>query len=87
MAKKNDTLDNVNKCYVLYRNVKNIRGCAMGDFLTAKELAEAAGVHIITVLRWLKDGKIEGKKFGKSWRIHKDELKKILPSGDEGKLE
>lgn len=59
----------------------------MGDFLTAKELAEAAEVHVITVLRWLKDGKIKGKKFGKSWRIHKDELKKILPDGNKEKLE
>lgn len=59
----------------------------MGDFLTTKELAEIAEVHIITVLRWLKEGKIEGKKFGKSWRIHKDELRKILPEGNKEKPE
>ena len=51
----------------------------MGEYLTVVELAEIAGVTKDTIWRWLKSGKIEGKKFGKSWRIAKEEVNKILP--------
>jgi len=51
----------------------------MPDFLTVNEFAEIANVHPLTVHRWLKAGKIEGKKFENRWRISKEELKKILP--------
>lgn len=51
----------------------------MDEYITVEELAKIANVHTETVRRWLKAGKIEGKKFGKSWRISKNELKKILP--------
>lgn len=54
----------------------------MEGYISAEELAEIAQVHIATVWRWLKSGKIEGKKFGKYWRIHKNELKKIFPKDD-----
>jgi len=51
----------------------------MDDFLTVSMIAELLGVTKITVQRWLREGKIDGKKFGKSWRVSKEELKKILP--------
>lgn len=51
----------------------------MSDFLTPDEFANAAGVRTTTVRTWLKDGRIEGKKFGLRWRISKEELKKVLP--------
>ncbi len=51
----------------------------MPDFLTVKEFAEAVGVTILTVKRWLYSGQIEGKKFGRLWRIDKSELDKVLP--------
>jgi len=55
------------------------RSEAMDDFLTVSMIAELLGVTKITVQRWLREGKIDGKKFGKSWRVSKEELKKILP--------
>ncbi len=55
----------------------------MGAFLTPEEFAEKVSVNYVTVLRWCRSGKIEAKKFGKSWRIHEDELKKILPEGQK----
>lgn len=51
----------------------------MDEYKTAEEVAQLAGVNVVTVWRWLRSGKIKGKKFGKSWRIHNDELKKIFP--------
>lgn len=55
----------------------------MEGFYTVQELADLLGVHNLTIRRWLKEGKIEGKKFGRSWRISKNELKKILPDDTE----
>lgn len=56
------------------------RGRMMDEkYKTAEEVAALAGVHVVTVWRWLRSGKINGKKFGRSWRIHIDELKKIFP--------
>lgn len=54
----------------------------MPDFLTVKEFAEAVGVSILTVKRWLYSGQIKGKKFGRFWRIDKSELAKVLPEKD-----
>lgn len=51
----------------------------MPDFYTVKEFAELIGAHTLTVQRWLKAGKIEGKKFEGRWRIPKSELDKVLP--------
>ena len=38
-------------------------------YLTIKEVAKELRVHPLTVNTWLKEGKLEGFKFGKSWRI------------------
>lgn len=53
----------------------------MENFLTVKEFAESVGVTQLTVNRWLHAGKIDGKKFGRFWRIHRSELEKVLPQG------
>ena len=49
--------------------------------LTIKEVANALNVHEITIFRHLKDGKIKGVKIGKSWRISKEELSRIMEKG------
>lgn len=51
----------------------------MENYYSAEEFAKAVDVSVDTVWRWLKSGKINGKKFGKFWRIEKDELLKVLP--------
>ena len=51
----------------------------MPEFYTVKEFAELIGTHTLTVQRWLKAGKIDGKKFEGRWRIPKSELEKVLP--------
>lgn len=51
----------------------------MVDFYTVEEFAREARISTKTVRRWLKDGKIEGKQFGRIWRIPPSELQKILP--------
>ena len=44
------------------------------DFLTTQAFAEKAGISKSTVSKWLRDGKIKGKKVGKKWMIPSDQL-------------
>lgn len=60
------------------RNV-SMRGEVMEEYLLPEEFAKAASVHPETVRRWLRDGTINGKKFGRKWRIPKEELERVLP--------
>ena len=55
-------------------------GLEMENYLTVQELAELTGVCVTTVQRWLRSGKVKGIKFGKSWRISKEEVNKIIPA-------
>lgn len=50
----------------------------MPDFLTVGEFAAELRVHEDTVLRWLKTGKVEGRKPMGQWRIPKSELERLL---------
>ena len=47
---------------------------------TVTEVAEYMRVHRVTVLRWIKDGRIGAKKVGKrgDYRIPVEEIDKIL---------
>lgn len=48
----------------------------MADTLTINETAEHFGVTRLTVTRWIKSGKLNGKKIGREWRITKDEIER-----------
>ena len=53
----------------------------MGEsFYTVEEAAEIIEVSVYTIRRWLKDGKLEGKRVGKFWRINKESVKSVLPN-------
>lgn len=54
-------------------------GEIMDEYLLPEEFAREASVHPETVRRWLREGIINGKKFGRKWRIPKSELDKVLP--------
>ena len=45
---------------------------------TAQEAAEFMKVHINTVTRWIKEGKIKAVKVDRHWRIRRSELERIL---------
>lgn len=52
----------------------------MGDlYYTVEEVADLAGVTPYTVRRWLREGRLKGKRFGLRWRIEKDSVSEILP--------
>ena len=48
------------------------------DYLTPYDVAEELGLSLTTVYNLLRAGKLPGFKVGKSWRIPKDELERIV---------
>jgi excisionase family DNA binding protein len=53
--------------------------------LTVKQVAERLQVHVITVQRWLRAGKLRGIRLGGTkagWRIPESELRRFLSAGD-----
>ena len=49
------------------------------NLLTPEEVAERLNVSRITVMRWLRQGKIAGRKLGgKIWRVHPDDLQTFI---------
>ena len=42
--------------------------------LTVKEVAEIFRVHIHTVIRWLRDGRLIGRKEGNRWRVRQGDV-------------
>ena len=53
--------------------------------LTAQEAADLLKVNLQVVRRYLKQGKLPGRKIGKHWRILESELEEFLRG--EGKRE
>ena len=47
-------------------------------FLTIEEVAKMLRVADATVYRMVRSGKLPAIKFGKVWRIKKEELRKII---------
>jgi excisionase family DNA binding protein len=57
-------------------------------FFTAAGLADYLKVSAQTVRAWIRDGKVRAIKFGRSWRIPSDEVKRIVAAGiDEGQAQ
>ena len=46
------------------------------------KVAEMLGVHKVTVIRWIKEGKIKAIRIGREFRVPEDEVKRLL----KGKL-
>jgi excisionase family DNA binding protein len=42
------------------------------------KVAEMLGVHKVTVIRWIKQGKIKAVRIGKEFRVPEDEVKRLL---------
>lgn len=46
--------------------------------LTAQEAADFLKVHIATIKRWIKEGRIKAVKIDRGWRIRRSEIERIL---------
>jgi excisionase family DNA binding protein len=51
------------------------------QMLTTQQFADSAGVSKNTVSKWLREGKIEGRKLGGKWTVPVDELQKVASPG------
>jgi excisionase family DNA binding protein len=56
------------------------------EFYTAEELANYLKVSSQTVRAWIRERKVKAVKFGRAWRITKDEVQRLVREGvpDDG---
>lgn len=50
-------------------------------FYSVEELSEKLEMHIDTIRRYIREGRIKAIKFGRSYRIKEEEVKRILEEG------
>jgi excisionase family DNA binding protein len=50
----------------------------MEKLLTPEQVAESLQISKITVMTYLRTGKIKGIKVGRLWRIHESDLRNFL---------
>ena len=55
----------------------------MGQILTAKELAEYLKLTIVTIYKYVKEGKIPAHKVGSRWRFDKNKIDELLKSEEK----
>jgi excisionase family DNA binding protein len=49
------------------------------NLLTPEQVAERLNVSRVTVMKWLRQGRIPGRKLGeKLWRVHPDDLQAFI---------
>lgn len=53
--------------------------------LTSEEAAKALRVSGESVRRWLRDGSMRGVRVGRTWRVSRDEVLRVLNEGIEPK--
>lgn len=51
------------------------------QLLTTAQVAQRLSLAEATIRAWLRAGKLLGVKVGKSWRVPKSELQRIIGSG------
>jgi len=52
------------------------------DIMTADEAARQLRISLVAIRHLLATGQLQGRKLGKSWRIHADALKQFLMIGE-----
>lgn len=46
--------------------------------MTRQQVAERLNVSLVTVGRWLREGKLKGVKAGRQWRVKENDLQEFL---------
>lgn len=55
-----------------------------GGFLTTEEAAQLLNVHINTIVRWIKDGKLPSSKIGREYRIPREAIENRIQGARSG---
>jgi type IV pilus assembly protein PilB len=53
-----------------------------GDFVTAADAARELGVDRSTLRRWIRAGRVEGRKVGRHWQVRSSDLGKVIEVHD-----
>ena len=56
------------------------------EIMTAKEVAQYLSIHLLTVHKYAREGKIPAFKIGTDWRFHKKSLEKWIHSKSTSNL-
>jgi excisionase family DNA binding protein len=56
------------------------------NLLTAEEAAKYLRLHVKSIYRLAREGKIPGRKIGGSWRFHQASLEQWLTKGKDASL-
>lgn len=46
----------------------------MKEYLTPEEVAEILRVNVKTIYAMLRNGELQGRKWGRQWRVHRSAL-------------
>jgi len=52
----------------------------MEKFYTPEQIAQLLQVNVVTVHRWLRDGKLKSVKLGRLWRVSASNLEEFVHS-------
>ena len=52
----------------------------MEKFYTPEQIAQLLQVNVVTVHRWLRDGKLKSVKLGRLWRVSARNLEEFVHS-------
>ncbi len=55
------------------------------EFYKAEDLAEKLDVNIMTIYRYIKAGRLKAYKFGKEFRVEKNEFESFLKKASTSK--
>ena len=54
----------------------------MEQYYKPKEVADKLKINVMTVYKWIREGKLKAVKVGDLWRISENELKNLLGEKD-----
>ena len=54
----------------------------MENHYTPKEISSKLKLNIMTIYKWIREGKIKAVKLGDVWRISESELNRLLSGND-----
>ena len=54
------------------------------ELLRVEDLAKTVGVHMETIKRYIRAGKLKARKIGKRYYVSKESLKEFVNAGEQG---
>lgn len=60
-------------------------GDTINELFTVQEVADKLKIHVQTVRKWIKEGKIKALKLGSDWRVTEQSISEFLKSNEAGK--